>query len=100
MLPHFDLILACAVVICAISFLRKVLYGKRAIYIEQYDIVIGIMLLFVLISGVFVKGIESFSGSVRMIIFALGYILAGSIITNRRLADRTVISVIMSGVIA
>ena len=58
------------------------------------------MLLFVLISGVFVKGIESFSGSVRMIIFALGYILAGSIITNRRLADRTVISVIMSGVIA
>ena len=100
LIPHFDIILACAVIIGVLSFLRKVLYGKRAIYIEQYDIVIGVMLLFVLISGVFVKGIESFSGSVRMIVFALGYILAGNIITNRRLADRTVISVIMSGVTA
>ena len=99
-IPNRQIWLSAAVILCLVSFLVKVLYGKRVIYIEQYDIFLGIMLLFVLISGIFVKGVESFSDSIIMIILSFGYVLAGNIITNHRLADRTVNSIVMSGTIA
>ena len=99
-IPHGEIWLIAAVVLALVSFLVKVLYGKRVIYVEQYDIFIGIMLLFLLISGIFLKGEESFSGSVRMIILSLGYILAGNIITNNRLAERSVNVVVVSGVVS
>ena len=99
-IPDSHIWLSAAVILALVSFLVKVLYGKRVIYIEQYDIFLGLMMLFVLISGIFVKGMESFSGSVLMIILSLGYVLAGNIITNQRLADRSVNSVVMSGALA
>lgn len=99
-ISHSHLYLCIAVALAFVSFLRKVVQSKRVLYIEQYDIFMGAMMLFVLISGVFVKGIDSFSGSLSMIILAFGYILAGNIITNRRLADRVVNSMILSAVLA
>lgn len=100
LIPYTDTVLSVTLVLAVISFLRKVLYGKRVIYIQSYDIFLGAMLLFVLISGIFVKGVESFSGSVEMIVFALGYALACNIVTNRRLADRSANSIILPGAIA
>lgn len=100
LVPHSENILAATLILVVISFAAKFLYGKRVLYIEQYDILILAMLLFVLISGVFVKGVESFSGSVKMIVFALGYPLAGNLITNRRLADRTANTIIIPSAIA
>ena len=99
-IPYSEIVFSLAILLALISFVRKVIYGRRVLYIEQYDILLGIMLLFILISGIFVKGIESFGGSIKMIIFALGYILAGNIITNRRLAELSASSVIISGVAA
>ncbi len=99
-IPYSEIVFSLAILLALISFVRKVIYGRRVLYIEQYDILIGIMLLFILISGIFVKGVESFGGSIKMIIFALGYILAGNIITNRRLAELSANSVIISGVAA
>lgn len=99
-IPYSEIVFSLAILLALISFVRKVIYGRRVLYIEQYDILIGIMLLFILISGIFVKGVESFGGSIKMIIFALGYILAGNIITNRRLAELSASSVIISGVAA
>ena len=99
-IPYGELALTLALAIAVVSFARKVMYGRRVMYIEQYDILLGAMLLFILISGIFVKGVESFSGSVRMIILALGYILAGNVTTNRRLAELSANSIITSGVIA
>lgn len=99
-IPYSEIVFSMAILLALISFVRKVIYGRRVLYIEQYDILIGIMLLFILISGIFVKGVESFGGSIKMIIFALGYILAGNIITNRRLAELSANSVIISGVAA
>lgn len=99
-IPHSEIVFSLAILLALLSFARKVIYGRRVLYIEQYDIVMGIMLLFILISGIFVKGMESFGGSLKMIIFALGYILAGNIITNRRLAELSANSVIISGVAA
>ena len=98
-IPHGDIWLICAVAFALISFLIKAGIGKRVVYIEQYDIFIGIMLLLILISGIFLKGNESFSGSIRMIVLSVGYILSGNIITNRRLAERSVNAVIVSAVI-
>ena len=99
-IPSSDLVLSLALVLAVISFLIKTLHGRRVLYIEQYDICLGGMLLFILISGIFIKGIESFSGSVRMIVLACGYFLAGNIITNRRLASLAANSIVISGAIA
>ncbi len=99
-LNHADIILGIAILLAVISFMRKVFYGRRVLYIEQYDLIIGAMLLFILISGIFIKGEYSFSGSLRHIVFAFGYFLAGNIITNRRLAELSTNSVVISGAIA
>lgn len=99
-IPSYDLVISLALVLAVISFLIKTFHGKRVLYIEQYDICLGAMLLFILISGIFVKGIESFSGSVRMIVLACGYLLASNIITNRRLASLSANSIVISGAIA
>ena len=98
-IPNGDIWLIGAVAFALLSFLIKAVMGKRVVYIEQYDIFIGIMLLLVFISGIFLKGNESFSGSIRMIVLSVGYILSGNIITNRRLAERSVNAIIASAVI-
>ena len=99
-LPRAEMVFGIAILLAVISFARKVLYGRRVLYIEQYDFVIGAMLLFILVSGIFIKGEDSFSGSIRMIILALGYMLAGNIITNRRLAELSTNSIVVSGALA
>lgn len=99
-IPNSDLVFAIALIIALASLIRKVIYGRRVLYFEPYDIILGIMLLFILVSGIFVKGVESFSGSVRMIILALGYTLSGNLITNRRLANLSAKSVIFSGAVS
>ena len=99
-IPMADLVFGAALLLALASFIRKAILGRRVLYIEQYDIIIGIMLLFILISGIFVKGIESFSSSVRMIVLALGYTLASNIITNRRLAELSANSIVFSGAIS
>ena len=84
--------------LATVSFIRKVIYGKRVIHIEQYEIVLGALVFFVLISGIFVKGTESFTWSVEMLIMTMGYILSSNIITNRRLADRVINSIVIASV--
>ena len=92
-------ILATLVVITAISFSRKLVFGKRVLNFEQYDILLFLLLLVVLISGIFLKGVESFEWSVKYISLSLVYILAGNIITNRRLADCALNAIIFSSVL-
>ena len=92
-------ILVTLVVINAISFIRKLIYGKRVLNVEQYDILIGFMLTAVLISGLALSGIASSEWSVKYISLSMVYLLAGNIITNRRLADCAVNAIIFSSVI-
>lgn len=104
-LPYFryvhdsELVLALALLLALVSLIRKVLYGRRVLCIELYDIFLGVMFTFILVSGIFVKGMDSFYSSVRMIIIALGYTLASNLITNRRLANLSAISIIFSGAV-
>lgn len=99
-IPYSEALLCALAVIALFSFVRKVFYGKRVLYIETNDIIIFIMVIFIMISGIFIKGVESFEGAIQMAILSLGYILAGNIITNVRLAKRSFHSVMMSAVFA
>ena len=97
-LDNHSVILALFVVLNILSFARKVILGKRVLYIEQYDAYIAIFLVFILVSGIFVKGVESFYSSVVMIILAAGYTLSSCIIANRRLADCLINALISSSI--
>ena len=93
-----ELILSAFVLLNAISFARKVMLGKRVFHLEQYDVCLFIFLAFVLVSGIFVKGMESFISSLVMIVLALGYTLSSCIIANRRLADCLINALISSSI--
>lgn len=97
-IPYSSTCLVIMIAVAIISFTRKVIFGKRVLHIERYDVLLAIFTLLILISGIFVKGIESFSSSIEMIVLAVGYTLASNIITNRRLADCAMNSVIISAV--
>ncbi len=99
LVPRSEIIFPCIVGLALLSFVRKVLYGKRVINLEKYDLCIGLFLFMILISGIFLKGVSSFSRSVEMVIMAAGYMLAGNIIANRRLADRIINSLIFTSTI-
>ncbi len=90
--------LAALVATTLISFARKVALGKRVYFFEQYDSLLFAMLFCILISGIFVKGVESFVSSVVMILLGMGYVLASSLVTNRRLADCLTNAVIISSI--
>ncbi len=98
MLTYSDFILAMAVLAAFISFVVKVALGKRVYYFEQYDLLLGLFLLFVLISGIFIKGFASFEASLIILLFSMGYVLASSLISNRRLADCVINALIISSV--
>ncbi len=87
LLPSYAAIIGVTALIGSVSFVRKTIFGKRVIFFEQYDLLIGIFVLIIFISGVFNKGIDSFTSALLMASIILGYFLAGNTITNRRLAD-------------
>ena len=91
-------VLAALVALTLLSYARKVALGKRVYYFEQYDTGLFIMLFCVLISGIFLKGVESFVSSIVMILLGMGYILSSSLVTNRRLADCLINAVIISAI--
>lgn len=97
-IPYSNIVFSSVIILCVLSFLRKSVSGKRVIFFEQYDLLIALLLLFIMISGIFVKGVESFSGAVIMLVMSLGYFLAGNIVTNRRLADRAIGALVISSV--
>ena len=102
-MPYFSfdpdgIFLAALVAVTLISYARKVALGKRVYYFEQYDLGLLLMLFCILISGIFLKGVESFVSSIVMILLGMGYVLASSLVTNRRLADCLINAVIISAI--
>lgn len=97
-LPHSTLILSVLVIISVISFVSKVILGKRFFHFEQYDAVILIFMLFVFVSGVFNKGFVSFEKSLALIVLASVYFLVSNVVVNRRLAENAVKIIVFSSV--
>ena len=97
-LPRTTLILVALVAITTVSFLIKVLLGKRLFHFEQYDAIMLMFMFFVLISGVFNKGIVSFENSLILISLGLIYFLVSNILVNRRLAENAVKIIVYSSI--
>ena len=95
-IPYSDTVLALLCAVTLISFIRKVARGKRVYAFEQYDLVIGVFLVIVFISGIISGGTSSLAPSVFLAIMSSAYALSSSLITNRRLADCMMNSIIVS----
>ena len=106
MLPIFPLlsngmlVLVCMIGAAFISFMRKVIFGKRVYSIEQYDVLIIVFALCVLLSGIFMQGLASFESSLSILLFAMGYPLASNLIANRRLAECALGAIVISSLLA
>jgi hypothetical protein len=74
-------------VLSFISFFRKAVSGKRVINIEQYDVLLGIILTLVCIYSAITRENAKITDYIVIISLFMGYTLASNIITNRRLAD-------------
>ena len=98
LLPYPSLILAFVATVGALSFARKTLFGKRVIFIERYDVLIWFMMIGILLSGIFVKGIDSFINALIICSAFFGYFLASNTVTNRRLADCAVNALALSSI--
>ena len=97
-IPRYDIVLATLSFIMALSFLRKVAFGKRTYNFELYELLVfGIIAAF-LVSGIFYGGISSFVGALTFIPIALAYSVTSNVIFNRRLCDCLLGSVIFSSV--
>ena len=98
LIPYSDAVFSALALLTVISFIRKVVCGKRVIFFEQYDLLIGLLAVSFLVSGIFMKGTESFLSSLVMIAMALGYTLSGNLITNRRLAECSLNALVISSI--
>lgn len=86
-LPFGEITLSVAVLLLLISFLRKVVLGKRVMMVGLTDLFVLLFVAVIIGFGVIGGGGESTRESVMIAILALGYFPAANIIVNRRLAD-------------
>ncbi len=88
MFEHAEIILATLVLVTLLSFVRKIAEGKRIYHLEQYDVLIWIMLTIVFINGILVGDKSALLSALVMLLLGFGgYALTGSLVANRRLAD-------------
>ena len=97
-LPYSTFILSGMVIVAGVSFIVKVILGKRFFHFEQYDAILLIFMLFVLVSGIFNKGFVSFEKSLALIILASVYFIVSNVIVNRRLAENAIKIIVFSSI--
>ena len=97
--PIHDYIASFVAFIMFLSYIRKAAFGKRSYNFEQYDILICLMMLFIILSGIFVGGASSFQLGVVIFTSTFVYFATGNLITNPRLVDCMVKSLVLSSVV-
>ncbi len=97
-LPYSSYVLAIITVITIISFIRKVLIGKRMYALEIYDFLLLFLILAVLLTGVVFGGEASTETSLLIMVFVFSYIPASNIAVNRRLCDCIASAIVVSSV--
>lgn len=98
-IPYSSVLFITLIVLSVVSFARKSFFGKRVFYFDIYDVILAAFMLIVLISGIFVKGMSSFTSALCFFFVGFGYTLSNNVVTNRRLADRAVNSIVISSLI-
>lgn len=97
-IPDKGMILTGIALITFISFIRKVLVGKRVYHFEIYDICILIFSIFTVLAGIFNASEGVAESSILAAVIALIYVPASSMIINRRLADCAINALVVSAV--
>ena len=97
-IPMSKIILLAMSIVTFLSFALKVILGKRVYNLDIYDVIIGLIILFVLISGIAGYGENSLKNSIVFIALLLGYFPASNLIVNRRLADCAMNAVVVSAI--
>ncbi|MBR5139479.1 MAG: hypothetical protein IKV16_00345, partial [Clostridia bacterium] len=88
LIPYSSYLLAACVLISLVSYLRKVLVGKRIYSLEIYDILLVIFLITVFVSlGVGGGGARTTERALLLSFLILGYVPASNMPLNRRLFD-------------
>lgn len=95
-IPYSRTLFAALILLATVSFLRKTMLGKRVIHLEQYDVVLIVFVVALLVGGIYRTSLESLANSGEMALLTIGYMLASNIVTNRRLADRTISAIALS----
>lgn len=95
-IPYNDYILAAMSLVVFVSYIFRVILGKRVFYFDIYSILVLIFAVFFAVSGFLGYGDDSFKNTVIFLLLILSYYPANSLIVNRRLADAAVKAIVFS----
>ncbi len=98
---HATIILACIVGVTAVSYLIKLIRGKRAFRMKLIDYPILLLAIFYLFGGLFSKGgVASLRSALMYVLLLCGYFLIFNLIRSREWVRRCVTSAVVSGAAA
>ncbi len=97
LLPDFKLVISALALVSFISFILKVITGKRVLRIDIYSALIFAIMLLSLVGGI-AHGGEALYNSFFLIIVLLGYFPTANLIMNRRIADCAINAIVVSAV--
>ena len=101
MFEHGSLILAAAVLVTDISYLIKLIRGKRAFRLGLIDYAIVLFSIIYFVSGIISKGgIASFRSALMYVIFLSGYFLIVNLLRTPEWIRRCVVTGVLSGAVS
>lgn len=100
-LRHPTVIVCALILLCYISYLRKLLLKKRSFRLSPCDIFVLILMLFYLGGGIisYSKGLDSFENSMVFFCIISVYFLASNLLINRRILGTFIRAMLLSGMV-
>ena len=90
------LVVSILIAISTLSLARKIFFGKRTLFFEQYDVIITLLIAIVLVNALFPISMRSIGSAIATSIMLLAYFCARNIVTNRRLAECALYAISLS----
>lgn len=98
---HPSILLCALIILCYISYLRKLLIGKRSFRFRPCDLFVMLFGVFYLGGGIFsfASGTDSYKSALAYFCIISVYFLAVNLMTNKRVVDNAMRALVMSGFI-
>ncbi|MBR2432185.1 MAG: hypothetical protein IKB23_04640 [Clostridia bacterium] len=97
LLPYGQYVFVALVAVTVLSFIRKTVNGKRAFFLEVYDVIMLFLVITVVVSCLVMNAEPDFSIVLASVPY-LGYLIGGNLTTDRRIADRAMSAIAISTV--
>ncbi len=98
LVPSFEILISLLSALSFVSFMLKVIAGKRVLTLDIYSFILILIMIFGLIGGVINDGNASLFNSFFFIMVLLGYFPIANLIMNRRIADCAINAIVVSSV--